>query len=53
MTESITTPPWDADPFERDAVAGMQQMMRGMAELLHAVPEARYVDPSGGYIPLR
>lgn len=52
MTDT-TSEPWAADPAENAAVAAMQSMMRTFADSLFDVPEARYVDPSGGYVPLR
>jgi hypothetical protein len=50
MADETPVPPWTLDPAENAAVAGMQGMMHGMAALLFSVPEARYVDPSGGYV---
>lgn len=41
---------WSTADDENTAVAELSYMVQGMAALLHAVPEARYLDPSGGYI---
>lgn len=50
MNPIDTSAPWSDSTEENDAVAELSQMVRGMAGLLHTVADARYVDPSGGYL---
>ncbi|MEV4129607.1 hypothetical protein [Nocardia sp. NPDC049707] len=44
---------WPASAEENAAIATLEQLLQGMAGLLQSVDEARYIDPSGGYVPYR
>ncbi|WP_433725740.1 hypothetical protein ACQP0C_31200 [Nocardia sp. CA-129566] len=44
---------WPASDEENAAIAMLEQLLQGMAGLLHSVEDARYIDPSGGYVPYR
>ncbi|WP_433522208.1 hypothetical protein ACQPZ2_34280 [Nocardia pseudovaccinii] len=44
---------WPASAEENAAIAMLEQLLQGMAGLLQSVDEARYIDPSGGYMPYR
>ncbi|MFX0579345.1 hypothetical protein [Nocardia nepalensis] len=48
-----TDPRWPASDDENAAIAMLEQVLQGMAGLLHSVEDARYIDPSGGYVPYR
>ncbi|MFI5776317.1 hypothetical protein [Nocardia sp. NPDC051570] len=48
-----TDSPWPGDERENAAIAALAETLRGMADLLYAVDQARYLDPSGGYAPYR
>ncbi|NMM87477.1 amidase [Rhodococcus sp. SRB_17] len=41
---------WSADPAENQAVSALQRVIGGMAQSLHSVHGARYVDPAGGFV---
>ncbi len=43
--------PWPGSEQENAAVAALARVLRGLADTLYTVEEARYIEPSGGYIP--
>lgn len=40
---------WTTDPAELEALAGLRAVVGGMAASLADIPEARYLDPAGGF----
>lgn len=45
----MTPRPWASSTDEEALIAASREIFAAMAELLHEVAEARYVDPAGGF----
>ncbi|MFI9510920.1 hypothetical protein [Nocardia sp. NPDC052566] len=46
-----TNPAWPTSDEENAAIVVLEQLLEGMVGALRTVEAARYIDPSGGYVP--
>ncbi|MTE17469.1 hypothetical protein [Nocardia aurantiaca] len=44
---------WSSDPAENTAIENLGLALHAMAESLHRVVDAQYLDPAGGFDSLR